>query len=248
MAKDLFSTQASDYARYRPNYPAELFDYILQFVEAKDCAWDCATGNGQAAIELAKQFNKVEATDLSEAQLKAATPHPKIHYQVSTAEQTPFADNSFDLITIGTAYHWFDWKAFHAEATRVGKQNAVVAVWSYHTFYSSDEKVTALIKHFYHNIIKDYWDEERKHVESRYVTVDFDFAPLPAKDFDLRLNWKKEGLTGYLTSWSAVQNYIKQHGTSPLPLIEADLPSAWSDDDQREFHFPLFMRIGRVRK
>lgn len=248
MAKDLFSTQASDYAKYRPHYPPELFDYILGFVEGKDCAWDCATGNGQAAVELAKRFNKVEATDLSDAQLKEATPNDKVHYQVSPAEKTPFGDNSFDLITVGTAYHWLDWKAFYTEATRVGKRGCVVAVWSYHTFFSSDEKVTGFINHFYNNVIKPYWDPERAHVESRYATVEFDFEPLPAKDFDLPLRWKKEGLIGYLTSWSAVQNYIKKRGESPLDLVKADLQKAWPDEDKREFHFPLFMCIGRVTK
>ncbi|MDB5208530.1 MAG: class SAM-dependent methyltransferase [Flavisolibacter sp.] len=248
MAKDLFSNQADAYAKYRPTYPPELFDYILSFVNEKECAWDCATGNGQAALVLADQFTKVEATDLSEAQLKYAVQKENIHYQVSTAEQTPFADNSFDLITIATAYHWFDWKAFHKEATRVCKKNAVVAAWGYHVFFSTDENITSIIQHFYHDIIKRYWDKERQYVDDRYASVEFDFAPLPSKDFDLVLNWNKEGLLGYLSSWSAVQNYIQKKGSSPLSLIEEDLEKAWPGNDDKEFHFPLFLKIGRVRK
>ena len=248
MAKDLFSTQADAYAKYRPGYPAGLFDYILSFVNEKTCAWDCATGNGQAANVLAHHFKKVEATDLSEEQLKYAEQKDNIHYQVSTAEKTPFKDNSFDLITIATAYHWFDWKDFYAEATRVGKKDAVVAAWSYHVFYSTDENITAIIRHFYHDIIKRYWDKERQYVEDRYASVEFDFAPLPPKDFDLVLNWNKEGLLGYLSSWSAVQNYTKQKGSSPLALIEEDINKAWPEDNDKEFHFPLFLKIGRVTK
>ncbi|MGZ5191844.1 MAG: class I SAM-dependent methyltransferase, partial [Flavisolibacter sp.] len=64
MPKDLFSGHSKDYAKYRPGYPKSLFDYILQFVDKKDKAWDCATGNGQAAVVLADHFNKVEATDI----------------------------------------------------------------------------------------------------------------------------------------------------------------------------------------
>ena len=56
MLKDLFSKQAEDYAKYRPVYPKELFEYILQFVTEKNTAWDCATGNGQAAFALAQYF------------------------------------------------------------------------------------------------------------------------------------------------------------------------------------------------
>jgi hypothetical protein len=35
MAKDLFSKQSDLYARYRPTYPRELYDYILSFVKEK---------------------------------------------------------------------------------------------------------------------------------------------------------------------------------------------------------------------
>ncbi len=76
MSKDLFSKQAKDYAKYRPVYPKELFDHIFQFVEEKNIAWDCATGNGQAALALAQRFKKVIATDISEKQLSLAKPHP----------------------------------------------------------------------------------------------------------------------------------------------------------------------------
>jgi hypothetical protein len=54
MAKDLFSQQSKLYAQFRPSYPQELFDYILQFVKERGTAWDCATGNGQAASVLIK--------------------------------------------------------------------------------------------------------------------------------------------------------------------------------------------------
>ncbi|RYF79099.1 MAG: class I SAM-dependent methyltransferase, partial [Chitinophagaceae bacterium] len=203
MAKDLFSTQAELYAKYRPTYTAELFDYILGFVPAKDCAWDCATGSGQAANALAESFKRVEATDISEAQLKNAVQKENIHYSISAAEQTSFPDNSFDLITVATAYHWFNWKAFFNETTRVGKEGCVVAAWSYHVFYCKDENVTAIIGHFYHDIIKPYWDPERRFVDDRYTTVEFDFEPLPTKDFDLVKQWTKEDFFGYLSTWSA---------------------------------------------
>jgi hypothetical protein len=248
MAKDLFSAQADSYAKYRPAYTPELFGYILSFVKEKTCAWDCATGNGQAANVLADHFQQVEATDISDAQLKRAIQRENIRYQISPAEQTPFAENSFDLITIATAYHWFNWKEFYKEATRVGKKDCVVAAWSYHVFYSEDEKVTSIIGYFYHNIIKSYWDKERQYVDDRYTTVAFDFAPLPSKDFDLVVRWKKEDFLGYLSTWSAVQHYMEKNESSPLQLIEEDLQKAWPDEQEKEFHFPLFMRIGRVIK
>lgn len=64
MAKDLFSERSDLYARYRPTYPEELYDHILSFVKEKNTVWDCATGNGQAALVLADHFKKVIAVEV----------------------------------------------------------------------------------------------------------------------------------------------------------------------------------------
>jgi len=72
MAKDLFSTQSDLYARYRPTYPKRLYEYVFSFVKEKNTAWDCATGNGQAAVVLADHVKKVIATDISAAQIDKA--------------------------------------------------------------------------------------------------------------------------------------------------------------------------------
>lgn len=248
MHKDLFSNQSKTYAKYRPTYPQQLFDYIFQFVEQKDLAWDCATGNGQAAGVLADHFKKVKASDLSEAQIKNAVPKNNIEYLICSAEQTPFPDNYFDLITIAQAYHWLNWKIFYKEATRVGKQNAVVAIWSYSLLITDDENMNRLISNFYCDIIGAYWDAERKYVDNGYATVEFDFEPLPSKAFVIKLSWNKQQLKGYLQSWSAVQNYIKKNNSSPIELIEKDLNRLWNDEEEKAIHFPLFLRIGRIVK
>ena len=108
MSKDLFSKQSAEYAKYRPTYPKELIRYVVSFVAEKQIAWDCATGNGQAARMLAPYFQKILATDISEKQLSQAFTDSKISYSVAAAEKTGFPDNSFDLISVAQAYHWFD--------------------------------------------------------------------------------------------------------------------------------------------
>lgn len=248
MPKDLFSHQSETYAKYRPAYPQELFDYIFQFVEEKKHAWDCATGNGQAARALADHFEKVEASDISASQIAHALQKPNIQYHVCPAEQTPFSDNSFDLITVATAYHWLNWKKFHDEATRVGKSNAVVAIWSSHLLFSGNENLNQVIRHFYKDITGPYWDPERKHVDAFYSTIEFDFSPLPSKNFELKLNWTRQQLIGFFESWSSVQNYIKQNNSSPVDLIRDDLKKIWSDEETKTIHFPLFLRVGRIVK
>jgi SAM-dependent methyltransferase len=248
MAKDLFSEQSKIYAQFRPAYPKELFEYVFQFVEERKTAWDCATGNGQAATVLASFFEKVQATDISEAQISNAVKKPNIEYHVCSAEVTPFANNSFDLITVAQAYHWLNWKKFHDEATRVGKQNAVVAIWTYNLLVSDDENVNNIIKHFYRDITGAYWDYERRFVDDGYATVDFEFEQLPAKNFRSVVTWTKDQLKGFFQSWSAVQKYIKLNQQNPIKLIEKDIDDVWNDKEQKEIRFPIFLRIGRIEK
>jgi 2-polyprenyl-3-methyl-5-hydroxy-6-metoxy-1,4-benzoquinol methylase len=247
VAKDLFSEQSKIYSQFRPTYPGELFAYILQFIEGRKCAWDCATGNGQAANVLADYFEKVEASDISEAQIKNAVQKANIEYHVCPAEATPFPDNSFDLITVAQAYHWLNWKKFHEEATRVGQPNAVVAVWTYNTLISDNEQLNKLIQHFYRNTVGPYWEHERKYVDNAYATADFDFAPLPSKTFTIELHWTKEQLIGFLETWSSVRKYIKINRHNPVELIMDDLNVVWNED-QIPVRFPIFLRMGRITK
>ena len=105
--KDNFSTQSAQYAKFRPKYPEKLYDFLFSKVVTTEFAWDCATGNGQVAVELAKKFNHVDATDISEKQLINAPQLPNITYKVESAEQTEFPENNFDLITVAQSFHWF---------------------------------------------------------------------------------------------------------------------------------------------
>lgn len=248
MAKDLFSERAELYAQYRPTYPEALFAYILSFVKEKKVAWDCATGNGQAAVRLAQYVERVEATDISEAQLLNSVQKENIHYQLSPAETTPFADDTFDLITIATAYHWLDWAAFFQEATRVGKPDCVVAAWSTYTIQLPDAALQDIYHEFYWNIVGPYWDPERKYVDEQYLTVAFDFEPLPVQSFQIELVWTKQQFKGYMETWSATQKYTKANGKSPLTIIDSQLDELWDDSEVKKVFIPLCLRLGRVVK
>lgn len=248
MPKDLFSRQSDLYAKYRPTYPKELYEYILSFVLDKNIAWDCATGNGQAAVVLADYFKKVIATDISPSQIEKAVKKENIEYSVCPAESTPFADNSFDLVTVAQAYHWIKWKEFKKEVTRVCKPNAVIAVWTYYSRTTDDEKVDKAVSDFYENVTKPYWDYERKYVDEKYSTVEFDYEPLPVKDFETVLHWKREELLGYISSWSAIQKFIGVNGYSPISIIEEKLKRLWPEDEEKKVVFPIYLKLGRVMK
>src|SRR5687768_1096062 len=105
--KDHFSRQASIYAAYRPGYPNELFGYLSSLCTEHQLAWDCGTGNGQAAQAMTPYFERVYASDPSEQQIKNAFLHDKINYQVERAEQSSLGDSTVDLVVVANALHWF---------------------------------------------------------------------------------------------------------------------------------------------
>lgn len=244
--KDLFSKQAAAYAQYRPSYPVELFEYIYSFVPFPKVAWDCATGNGQAAIHLAKHFDKVIASDISTSQLGQAPQVPNIEYVVCPAEHTPFPDHIFDLITVSQAYHWFDWEAFRKEVLRVGKPNSIIAIWMYDLLVSDRKELNELIQNFYRGVVGPYWDAERIYIEERYETVAFNYEPLPSREFSIHKQFTIEQLTGFLTSWSASQKYEQANGHPATDVIKEKLQSLWPQNESLSFIFPVYLKIGRI--
>lgn len=244
--KDNFSKQAALYAKYRPAYPPALFDFILKHVSGRALAWDCATGNGQTAKELAKYFEKIFATDISAKQIEKAAQHPSIIYSIQPAEQTGFADNSFDLITVSQALHWFRFNDFYKETKRVAKPGAVFAAWCYPLLFISPE-TDRLIISFYRETTGPYWDAERKYVDEKYQTIPFPFKEIKSPVFTMEYEWTINELEGYFNTWSALQKFIEVNDYNPVPQLIEQLRPFWKKEKMK-IRFPLYLRFGIIEK
>jgi ubiquinone/menaquinone biosynthesis C-methylase UbiE len=243
--KDLFSTQSKTYAAFRPHYPQLLFDYLFSLVKNFDHAWDCGTGNGQVAVQLAKRFAKVEASDISASQIEHATRDERVNYVQCRAEATPFADASFDLITVATAIHWFDFDLFYKEVRRVAKPGAMIAVWAYAPPVC-DPKLDQIMHRFSMIKLKDYWNPERRYVDEDYKTIPFPFEEIKTPQFEIDTEWTMDQYIGYIQSWSSVQNYKQKHGVDPVPEVAEEIRAVWEDAIKRQIVFPLFVRCGEI--
>ena len=243
--KDNFSAQSGEYAKYRPLYPEALFAYIEQTVSQKQAAWDCGTGNGQVAHALSQFFQHIEATDISQAQIDNAAQAPNIHYSLQPAEKTTFSDGFFDAVVVAQAIHWFNFQQFYAEVKRVAKADAILFVVGYGMLTIS-EPIDRVIDHFYTSVIGDYWDKERRYVDEHYRTIPFPFTELPAPQFANTVHWTLNHLVGYLSTWSAVQHFIRQNGFNPVDQLHQELQQHWPEETIYEVRFPLLLRVGKI--
>ena len=55
-------------------------------------------------------------------------------------------------------------------------------------------------------------------------------------------------MIGYISSWSAIQKYIKVNGHSPIPIIEKELNNLWPEGEVKKVRFPIYLKLGRVVK
>lgn len=244
--KDNFSTQSTLYARYRPAYPQELYDFILKQVPAKEAAWDCGTGNGQAAKQLAVSFEKVFATDISQKQIDNAVQLPAIYYSVQPAEQTDFPDNSFDLIIVAQALHWFRFDDFYKEVKRVGKANSFFSAWTY-SLLKVTKEIDALIEHHHYTTLHNFWDKERKYVDEEYKKIPFPFKRIKTPVFHIESDWTMDELEGYLNTWSALQKFIAVKNYNPVNELIEKIRPFWKTEKMKVV-FPIHVLAGVIEK
>ena len=242
--KDHFSGHAVDYAKFRPHYPGELFEYLASISPRHELAWDCATGNGQAAVGLARHFGSVIATDASAQQIESAEPDDRISYRVALAEASGIDSASVDLILVAQALHWFDLDAFFTEAKRVLKEDVVLVISSYNVLEIAPG-IDAIIRKFYRETTGPFWPPERELVETDYKDIQFPFPELSPVPFEMREQWNLDQLAGYLRTWSATQKFIAARGFDPVDSLMEELGAFWNNPEQvREIKWPLHVRVG----
>lgn len=128
-------TAAERYSKGRPDFHSNTIRQIkayLQLEEKLDNALDVACGTGLSTKALLEIATHVYGTDISPEMLKRAVQAGKISYAVAPAEQQPFADQYFDLITVSSGVHWFDIDKFLAEANRLLKNKSWLVLYENH--------------------------------------------------------------------------------------------------------------------
>ncbi|KAK9717730.1 trans-aconitate methyltransferase 1 [Basidiobolus ranarum] len=232
------------YAQYRPNYTANLYETIYNFHKGGySKALDVATGTGQVTKALADKFDHVHGIDISETMLSEAVKKDNVTYSIGYAEDLPFEENSFDLVTVAEGAHWFTVPSFLSEVKRVLKPNGTLAIWGYSfcEITGGSEKVRHSVMELGVNPDKlgNHWEKGRQILDDFYSDAGWENLPtefnrvlryespkrhplaleIPKDNMFVELHsmevWK---LREYLKTWSP----YKKYKDSNLPGDPAD--------------------------
>jgi SAM-dependent methyltransferase len=136
-ATNVFSAKVADYIASRPDYPAALFEELAARCDLKSQSHitDVGAGTGLLTRDLLARDYRVTAIEPNREMRDAcdALLGHNAHYRSveGTAESMPLADDSVDLVTAATAFHWFKIAESRRECLRVLRANAQVAlIWN----------------------------------------------------------------------------------------------------------------------
>jgi SAM-dependent methyltransferase len=95
-----------------------------------DWALDVGCGTGQSTMALLEVAEQIIGLDSSAEMLSHAVHHERIRFVEAHAEQMPFADAVFGLMTVALAFHWLDQQKFLLEAQRLLRPGGWLVIYN----------------------------------------------------------------------------------------------------------------------
>ena len=130
-----FGRTAGDYARHRAGFPDRMFEELVGkgAVRAGERLLDLGTGTGTLARGFARRGLVVTGLDVATAMLEQARrldrdAGVRVRYVVAPAEATGLPDASFDIVSAGQCWHWFERARAVAEARRLLRPGGRVVI------------------------------------------------------------------------------------------------------------------------
>lgn len=199
-----FGRQSAAYAKGRPGYPAELYEWIVANSPDTQKVWDVGCGSGQATQSLADYFTRVCGTDISDTQIAAAAPHPNIDYAVAQAHESGLPDNWADTITVATAVHWFAGQKFWDEVSRAGKAGGLFCAWTYQLPDAPKDIMQEYLTPVY-ELIDPHWAEGNRICMAGYnaTNLNCSMPMLETPDLNANSDWTALQIANFAQSWSA---------------------------------------------
>jgi len=162
-----FGANASKYGAARQAFPEEIFKHLKEWAGSRTTVLDMGCGTGIPSRQLADYGFIVTGSDIDERMIEQAKIDSRnygITYVTSPSDKLPFKNESFDIITAFSAFHWFCDDQSLAEIQRVLSDEGL--------FFIVNKNETGDMKEIIKNTLKPFLDSELpKDVKKDYDPV-----------------------------------------------------------------------------
>ncbi|MBV9281791.1 MAG: methyltransferase domain-containing protein [Chloroflexi bacterium] len=166
-------------------------------------ALDVACGTGLSTVALKPLAGEIVGADVSEEMIRLAPTDPRISYVVAPAEDLPFPDAHFDLVTLCAALHWLDAGAFFREARRVLRPGGHLVIYDNH-FTGTMEECPAFRSWLRHVFLTAYPMPSRPRLRMPQAAEEAGFRSLGEERYRNGVGLSPDRLVDYLVSRSNV--------------------------------------------
>ncbi len=243
---------AERYAKGRPDFHENTISRIaayLNITEKYPLALDVACGTGLSTKALLKIADQVYGTDSADEMLRNANPHVNIKYLKASAENLPFENDHFQLITVSSGVHWFNIDKFLSEAQRVLKTNAHLVLYD-NFFISEMVNVDAFSNWFPDSYLKKFPSPKRNEIYNwtNEHTRHLGFEMLEEDEFKNPVCFNIDQLILYFTTQSNITAQIETGQTTYLEVeawLRNELQPFFQTSDQQTINFGNWIKYLR---
>ncbi len=206
-SKVRFSGTGNLYSRYRPSYPPELIDWIIETAQAKpgDRVADIGCGTGISTRLFAERGLDVVGIDPNEEMLTKAREIPGARYQKGESTATGLPSASIHLATAAQAFHWFEIATTMAELRRVLlPKGFCAAFWNVRARVPLMEEYEHLL-----NLVGDYREVPKPEATMLQIEAFPCITSLRRAEFPNGQILDREGFLGRVESSSYVAHGVK---------------------------------------
>lgn len=215
-----FGPTAQDYAKHRAGFPASFFQKLLAqpALAGRSRVLDLGTGTGTVARGFAKAGFEVTGLDpsgdlVAQAEMLDRQAGVSTQYVIGTAEKTGFPDHSFDIVTAGQCFHWFDRPKAEAEIRRILRPGGLFIV-AYFDWIETPDNPAGVMR-----VLQRKYNPAWKGMPGGYAgkPEDLSFAGFVPQGHFLY----EEGIPYTHENWRGrIRAYAGVGGTLPKPVVE----------------------------
>ncbi|WP_051279278.1 class I SAM-dependent methyltransferase [Hellea balneolensis] len=241
-----FGKQSATYAKGRPGYPSSLYDWVVKNSPDRQTVWDVGCGSGQATLSLANYFERVHATDISDAQIQATPAHPNIEYSAAEAHESGLPGNWADAITAATAVHWFANQQFWEEVMRVAKSGGLFCAWTYQLPIAATDIMRDFLTPVF-DLIDPYWARGNRICMAGYDAENLNcpLTEIETPNLNADYEWTALQLADFAQSWSAHLRAREDCHAEGLKKLRDDFLKRF-DDQKITISLPLSIFAARI--